>query len=108
MSRTAAITLDLAICTLNFEANAFGVLPEILDWSIKSLIFPAARRCFRMETHPTPPNDAEEQWFAKYRRAIDAHTPFPPSRSGPLGKRIASISEGFEKVGKRLKQPPTG
>ncbi len=48
-----------------------------------------------METQPIVAVDAEQQWIAKYRRAIEANIPAPHSRGAPLRKRI---TEALEKV----------
>ncbi len=46
-----------------------------------------------METQPTIADDAEQQWIAKYRRAIEANIPVARSRSAPLRKRITGAFE---------------
>lgn len=46
-----------------------------------------------METQPIAANDAEQQWIAKYRRALEANIPVPHSRSEPLGRRITDTVE---------------
>jgi hypothetical protein len=48
-----------------------------------------------METQPTVADDAEQQWIAKYRRAIEANISVPHSRSLPLRK---CITETFVKA----------
>jgi hypothetical protein len=48
-----------------------------------------------MDTQPIAADHAEQQWIAKYRRAIEANIPAAHSRSGPFRKRI---TEALEKV----------
>jgi hypothetical protein len=66
-----------------------------------------------MDTQPIPSADAEQQWIAKYRRAIEANIPVQPSRSAGLKRRMVETLEGvMSSVGKilehwmRVQSPP--
>jgi hypothetical protein len=56
-----------------------------------------------METQPIPSDDAEQQWIAKYRRAIEANLPVQHSRSASFRSRMVEILAGvLSSMGKIL------
>lgn len=58
-----------------------------------------------METQPIAAVEAEQQWIAKYRRAIEANTAVPHSRSWFLSKPIMNtLAKALSSIGGRIEQ----